>query len=87
MHKTIKAIEKAALPVFGQGGFLRAARSAGPGGCKPAKTAGDTPCYEMGTKGGVFAMRCCAPGALGPLGLLPGGILAAGPKGCFAVFC
>lgn len=27
-HKTIKAKEKAALPVFGQGGFLRAAKKA-----------------------------------------------------------
>ena len=52
----------------------------GPGGRKPAKTAGDTPRYEMGAKGGVFAMRCCTPGGLGLLGLLSGGVLAAGFK-------
>ena len=52
----------------------------GPGGRKPTKTAGDTPCYEMGAKDGVFAMRCCTPGGPGLLGLLSGGVLAAGLK-------
>ena len=52
----------------------------GPGGRKPAKTAGDAPRYEMGAKDGVFAMRCCAPGRPGLLGLLSGGVLAAGFK-------
>ena len=72
---------------MGRAAFCVPQKVRGPGGRKPAKTAGNAPRYEMGAKGSIFAMRCCAPSGLGPLGLLSGGILAAGPKGCFAVFC
>ena len=75
---------------LGRAAFCVPQKVRGPGGRKPAETAGDTLCYEMGAKGGVFTMRCCAPGGPGLLGLLSGGVLAAGFKAVlwlFAVFC